>query len=71
VSNDCQTQTNQMLRAHKDYVPVEGKIVALVQPMEGKVEQSKLQALNTAFDQENKPVNELQNLKASRVCDAY
>ncbi len=50
---------------------MESNIVALVEPMEGKVEQSKLQSLNTAFDQENKAVNELQNLKASRVCDAY
>jgi len=71
VSNDCQTQMNQMLTAYKDYVRVESNIVALVEPMGGKVEQSKLQPLNTAFDQENKAVNELQNLKASRVCDAY
>ena len=71
VPNNCQTQMNQMLTAYKDYVRVESSIVALVEPMEGKVEPSKLQPLNVAFDQENKAVNELQNLKASHVCDAY
>lgn len=71
VPNNCQTQMNQMLTAYKDYVRVESSIVALVEPMEGKVEPSKLQPLNLAFDQENKAVNELQNLKASHVCDAY
>jgi hypothetical protein len=71
VPNNCQTQMNQMLTAYKDYVRVESSIVALVEPMEGKVEPSKLQPLNLAFDQENKAVNELQNTKASHVCDAY
>jgi hypothetical protein len=71
VPTDCQTQMNQMLTAYKDYVRVESNIVALIEPMEGKVEPSKLQPLNAAFDQENRAATELQNLKASHVCDAY
>jgi len=71
VSQECQKQMNQMLTAYKDYVRVESNIVALMEPMDGKVEQAKLQPLNVAFDQENKAVNELQNLKASHACDAY
>jgi hypothetical protein len=71
VSQECQTQMNQVLTAYKDYVRVESNIVAFMEPMDGKVEQAKLQPLNLAFDQENKAVNELQNLKASHACDAY
>jgi hypothetical protein len=46
-------------------------LLALMEPMDGKVEQANLQPLNVAFDQENKAVNELQNLKASHACDGY
>jgi len=66
------TDTNESdANGVQDYVRVESRIVTLVEPMEGKGEPSKLQPLNVAFDQENKAVNELQNLKASHVCDAY
>jgi len=71
VSQECQAQMSQILTAYKDYVRVETHIVALIEPMEGKVEESKLQPLNTALDEENKATSELQNLKASHVCDAY
>jgi hypothetical protein len=71
VSPECQTQMNRMHAAYKDYVRVESNIVALMEPMDSKVEQAKLQPLNVAFDQENKAVNELQSLKASHACDAY
>jgi hypothetical protein len=71
VPNDCRIQMNQMLVAYKDYVRVEGTIVALVEPMGDKVDQSKVQPLNAAFDKENKAVDELQNLKSSHACDGY
>jgi hypothetical protein len=71
VSGECQAQMNQMLTAYKDYVRVESHIVALIEPMGDKVEQAKLQPLNAAFDEENKAMSELQNLKSSHVCDAY
>jgi hypothetical protein len=71
ISQECQVQMNQMLTAYKDYVRAESNIVALVEPMEGKVDESKLKPLNTAFDQENKAMNELQNLRSSHACDAY
>ena len=71
VSRECQTQMTQVLTAYKDYVRVESNIVALMEGMDGKVEQSKPQPLSVAFDQENKALNELQDLKASHACDAY
>jgi hypothetical protein len=71
VSQECQTQMNHILTAYKDYVRVETRIVALIEPIEGKVEDSKLPPLNAALDEENKALSELQNLKAPHVCDAY
>jgi hypothetical protein len=71
VSQECQVRMNQMLTAYKDYVKAEMHIVALIEPMEGKIEESKRQPLNTALDEENKATSELENLKASHVCDAY
>lgn len=71
VPNDCRTQMNEMLTAYRDYVRVEGNIVALLEPMGDQVDQSKAQLLNAAFDEENKAVAELQNLKSSHACDGY
>jgi len=71
VSHECQAHMNQILTAYKDYVRAESNIVGLVEPMKGEMDKSKAQALNAAFENENKALSELQNLKASKVCDGY
>lgn len=71
VSKECQARMNQLLTGYKDYVRAENNIVALIEPISGKVEDSNLQPLNAAFGQEDKALNELHNVKASNACDSY
>jgi hypothetical protein len=72
VPAQCQTEMDQLVAAYKDYVRVEGGILALLESMNSPDAVKKLQPrFSEMSDQEDAALNALHHVKLGNACDGY